>query len=117
MYYSKIKVLNNHEELEGILVGFKANPDFNALYRANVNATVTDIELLVIDLQCLKRACAAAIWINNHVGIVRQNRRREAYLFRFICELCSMHRNTLNSLIKKIGGRYGRRKRKASTQG
>lgn len=97
----KIKVLNNKEELERIAIDFQESKDFDALYRANVNAQVTTLELSIMDIRYKKRACALAIWLNNNSGINKQSRRRLSYISNYIQRLCSISRTTFWSIIKQ----------------
>lgn len=96
-----IRVLNNKVELEQILVAFKAKPDYEALYRANVNPYITDLELSYMTKPYLKTVCAAAIWQNNNKGITKQSRSRVAFLKRFIKELCGVCHTTLCRIVKR----------------
>lgn len=99
-----IKVLNNKAELLRMIDTQKALGDnYHALYRANVNALISDFELSFIDVNSQRRAIAAAIWRNNNIGIVRQSYRRAAWLKAFIMKLCSIRsRITIAAIIDKV---------------
>jgi hypothetical protein len=100
----KIQVLNNKAELLHIIETQQLlGEDYSGLYRCNVNAGVTELELAFIDVGAQRRAIAAAIWQNNNKGIIKQSPRRTAQLKRFIMQLCGIRsRITMAAIINKI---------------
>lgn len=104
-YQKPIRVLNNKAEIDSIIEAFLGGPDgpdYKSLYRANVNKNVTQLELSIMDIRYLKRACCVAIWQNNYKGIVAQSKKREAYLRAVICRICGISRTALWYIIKTV---------------
>lgn len=97
-----IKVLNNKDELLRMVAEQQKATDYHALYRANVNAHISDFELSFIDIGSQRRVIAAAIWRNNNKGIIKQSTRRVAFLKRFIMQLLGIRsRVTMSDIINK----------------
>lgn len=105
MKIAQIKILNNREEIEAFARAFAETPDFKALYRANVNPAVTELELSIMDIRYLRRACSLAIWTNNYRGIVLKSKKRESFLRAIICEICGISRTALWYIIKSAKAR------------
>lgn len=103
-----IKVLNNKDELLRMVVEQQKTANYHALYRANVNAHISDFELSFIPEKSQKRIIATAIWRNNNEGIIKQNKRRILFLKRFIMQLLNIRsRITIADIINKSND-YGR---------
>jgi hypothetical protein len=66
-----------------------------ALYRENVCAQASEMELRVMGEACALRIIACAIWRNNYTGITRQFRGRRAQLRNAVLAICGITRATL----------------------
>lgn len=98
-----IRVLNNKDELLRMVAEQQTKANYHALYRANVNVNVSDLELSFIDIKAQRCIIAAAIWRNNNKGIIKQSRRRTAFLKRFIMQLLGIRSLiTITKIINKI---------------
>ena len=90
----------NKEHFAAIAAAERSRADLEELYRSNVNAHVTTIELLMMDDDALKRIIAVCIWHNNYKGIIKQVPRYRTNFKEFIMQLLGIHRTTLARAIK-----------------
>lgn len=102
---------NEHDKWYALAQAARARTDYEAMYRANVNASISDTELSLMDNNTLKRILIVFLWNALYKGMIAESKAREMRLSRFLIALLDINQKTLFTTIDKYQ-HYGEKKRK-----
>lgn len=104
---------NEHDKWYALAQVARERADYENMYRANVNASISDTELSLMDNNTLKRILIVFLWNALYKGMIAEIKAREMRLAKFLIALLDVNNKTFFTTIDKYHGEKKRKKRKA----
>lgn len=103
---------NEHEKWYALAQATRERTDYESMYRANVNAHITDTELAIMSTDTIKRILIVFLWNTLYKGMIAEIKAREMRLARFLIALLDVNQKTFFTTIDRYHGEKKRKKRK-----
>ena len=106
---------NEHEKWYALAQVARERTDYENMYRANVNNSISDTELAIMNTDTIKRILIVFLWNALYKGMIAESKAREMRLSRFLIALLDINQKTLFTTIDRYQhhGEKRRKKRKA----
>ncbi len=102
---------NEHDKWYALAQSARVRTDYEAMYRCNVNDSISDTELAIMSTDTIKRILIVFLWNALYKGMIAESKAREMRLGKFLIALLDVNQKTLFSTIDKYQ-HYGEKRRK-----